>query len=215
MSGGPGRNTAQTAAASSAESSSAPRDKFWQYPSAQVVGVADPKELAVSDYNGSYGTTCALDGTRGRCWGPNNSGNSGVGNNVSLVTTPTLVVAPGLTPLDDVLDVSGSVFAGGAHVFCALRGATARGACESAAGSGALALAREIEQGQRRVGGRPGLRSRGLYGPVGGQQRGHHGPERPPDTCRRPPAEAPRRVWRVRGPAPPERLPPVHVIAQP
>ena len=88
------------------------------YPT-RVVGVVDPIKLVVADFNSIYATTCAIDGTRVRCWGPTGNGNTGTGNQNTPVTSPTLVVGSDLmTPLDGVVDLSGGP-PGGFQSFCA------------------------------------------------------------------------------------------------
>jgi alpha-tubulin suppressor-like RCC1 family protein len=78
--------------------------KAHQYP-VKVLGIADPSQVVVS--NNGYGSfACALDGSKVRCWGSNDTGQLGIGSTVASVPTPTLVtLSDGVTPLSGIVQV--------------------------------------------------------------------------------------------------------------
>lgn len=84
------------------------------YPT-KVLGVNQPKKVVVF---GSYGASCALDGTNVRCWGSNAIGETGIGMTGARVGAPALVtLMGGLTALGDVVDLA----TGDGDTICALR----------------------------------------------------------------------------------------------
>ena len=83
-----------------------------KYPT-RVLGPTNPTNIEIADFNGLYGTTCALDGARVRCWGSTQA----VGNVNSNGTNPALVtLQDGSTALDGVVNLKR-----GLQNYCALR----------------------------------------------------------------------------------------------